>query len=162
MENIDESAVVIETDGKTATVQMTKSSLCAHCSLNCTEKSGSMISEAENEVGAQVGDRVRLATNDKVYLNSVLLVLGLPILGLLIGAVVTSMILARINYPGNQQLLSLAVGAVLFLIAFIPARIYDRRMKKSGKCGLVVLQILDKASNSLPARTDQRETPIIE
>ena len=142
LESIQEEGIVIETRGKTATVQINRSSACAHCKAGCMEQGGFMVTEAENSAGAQAGDTVRLEFNPRAALTAVLIVFGLPLAALLLGAIITAVVADMVGYGDRSQLLSIAAGAILFFLTFIPIRAYDRRVKRSGSRNVAVAEIL--------------------
>lgn len=133
---------MIETHEETATVRIDRSSACAHCKAGCMERGGFMIAEAENSTGASVGDTVRLEFNSRAALTAVLVVFGLPLLALLFGVIITTVVADQIGYQNHNQFLSIGVGAILFFLTLIPIRAYDRRVKKSGSRNVAVVEIL--------------------
>jgi len=139
-----EEGVIIETHEKTATVRINKARACAHCKAGCMEQGGFMVTEAENPAGAQAGDTVRLSYNPKAALTAVLVVFGLPLMALLLGVIITTVMADRMGYQGNTELLSIGVGAILFLLTFIPIKAYDRYMRKSGSHNITIVDILKK------------------
>ena len=139
-----EQGVVIEIHEGIASVQIDKSRACAHCKAGCMEQGGSMISQAENLAGAQVGDTVRLEFDHRAALKAALIVFGLPLLALLLGAVLAAVVADQTGYQGRSELLSIGFGAILFLLTFFPIRAYDRHIKKSGSYNVAVVQILEK------------------
>ena len=139
-----EKGTIIEIHGNTATVRIDKASSCAHCKANCMEQSGSMIAEAANPAGAQEGDTVLLTLNSRAALTASLITFGIPLLALLLGVVLGNFMANEISFQGNPQLLSIGAGAILFILSFIPLRIYDRRIKESGECSVTVIEVLDE------------------
>jgi sigma-E factor negative regulatory protein RseC len=104
-----------------------------------------MVTEAENSAGARVGDTVRLEFNPGAALTATLVVFGLPLLALLLGAVITTVVADQVGYQKHNELLSIGVGAMLFFLAFIPVKAYDRRIRKSEFYNVTVAEILEKA-----------------
>ena len=147
MDAMREEGVVIETDENTATVRIDRTSACAHCKAGCIEKGGVMITQAENSAGAQVGDTVRLEFDPGAALTAALVVFGLPLLALLLGVILTTVVADRMGYQNRSQLLSIGVGAVLFFLTFIPIRAYDRRVKRTGSHNIAVVEILKRAAS---------------
>lgn len=141
LESIQEKGIVIEARGKTATVQINRSSACANCKAGCMERGGFMVTEAENSAGAQVGDAVRLEFNPRAALTAVLIVFGLPLAALLFGAIIAAVVADQMGYQNHSQLLSIGVGAILFFLTFIPIRAYDRRVERSGSRNVAVAEI---------------------
>ena len=103
------------------------------------------MAEAKNSARARTGDTVSLEFNPRAALTAVLVVFGIPLLALLLGTVLATLAAERTGYQGNSQLLGIGVGGVLFLLTFIPIRLYDRHIKKSGSCKITVVKILKKA-----------------
>jgi positive regulator of sigma E activity len=101
--------------------------------------------EAENTVGSQVGDKVLLKLNPGAPMIAILMVFGLPLLMLFLGAVLADIISVKIGYENQRQIFSIAGGASLFLLSFIPLKIYDKRSGKSEKCNAVITEVLKKA-----------------
>jgi sigma-E factor negative regulatory protein RseC len=102
-----------------------------------------MVTEAENSVGAQVGDAVRLEFNPGAALTAVLVVFGLPLAALLFGAITAAVVADMVGYGDRSQLLSIAVGVILFSVTFIPIKAYDRRVRRSGSHNVAVAEILE-------------------
>lgn len=106
-----------------------------------------MIAEAENSAGARVGDTVRLEFNSGAAFTAILVVFGLPLLALLLGAILATVAAGQMGYERHKQLLGAGVGAILFLLTFIPIRMYDRRVRKSGSHNPAIVRILRKAAS---------------
>ena len=106
-----------------------------------------MITQAENSVGAQVGDTVRLEFDPGAALTAALVVFGLPLLALLLGVILSTVVADRMGYQNRSQPLSIGVGAILFFLTFIPIRAYDRRIKKSVSHSIAVVEILKRAAS---------------
>ncbi|MBE6617287.1 MAG: hypothetical protein E7627_05035 [Ruminococcaceae bacterium] len=133
-----ERAVVVETDGKIAIIEVKRSSMCEGChKLNgdgdCAghcEISGliagngkTVRTKAVNQIGAVVGDKVRIETDSKRVIGYAALVFMLPII-----------ICALFYYVGNI-IFSTMTGAVLsavagFFLTFLGIAIYDRSKRK--------------------------------
>ena len=145
MDAVQEEGVVMEIHEGKATVRIDKSSSCAHCKAGCMERSGAMVTEANNLAGARVGDTVRLELNAKAALNASLAVFGIPLLALLLGVVLGSVIADQAGYQEQRQFLSIGVGAVLFFLSFTLVRAYDRRIEKSESHRTLVVEILKRA-----------------
>ena len=147
MDSIQEDGIVVKTHEETATVQISKSASCAHCKAGCMEKDGTRLAEAENSAGAGIGDTVRLRFDPGAALRATLIVFGLPLLALFIGVILTTLVTSSMNYQGNAELMSIAVGAALFFLTFIPVKLYDRRVRKSGSLNIAIVEILKKADS---------------
>ena len=148
MGKVQEEGVVVGINAGTAVVQINKASACAHCKAGCMERGGFMVTEAENSVGAKVGDAVHLEFDSKTAFNALLIVFGLPLLALLLGVILTAVVTGGIGYEDHRQLLSIIVGFAMFFLAFIPIRAYDKRIGRSGVCNFAIVEVLGKADSS--------------
>lgn len=108
-----------------------------------------MIAEAQNPLGAKVGDNVRLELNSKLALRVILIVLGFPLLMLVLGVIATNLLIIAI-YGIESQIISITGGILLLILAFIPVKIYERRIKNSGHCSLTIVEIINPADQNLP------------
>lgn len=144
-----EEGIIVETYKQIAKVRFNKSIACVHCKVGCIESGGSMIAEAQNPLGAKVGDNVRLELNSKLALRVILIVLGFPLLMLVLGVIVTNLLISTI-YGIESQIISITGGILLLILAFIPVKIYERHVKNSGHCSLTIVEIINSADQNLP------------
>lgn len=130
-----ETGIIIKTNGKTATVRIDKAQACSHCKSKCIESNGSMVTEALNPIGANVGDMVRLEVNPKTALSASLMVFGLPLSAFFVGVLVA-------NRLTDNQIYIMLVGFIMFLLTLIPVKAYDNYLKKSGVCSITITEII--------------------
>jgi len=87
---IEESGTVVEVREHSALVRLRRSSACSGCASagQCHAGGGDseQLLEARNEVGAAVGDPVRVAVSARAVINASARIYLLPVAGLLIGA----------------------------------------------------------------------------
>jgi len=87
---IEESGTVFEVRGPTALVRLKRSSACSGCASSgqCHAGRGEseQLLEARNEIGAAVGDAVRVAVSARAVINASARIYLLPVAGLLAGA----------------------------------------------------------------------------
>ncbi len=95
---------------------------CANCSGNCTITNNSI--EAENPLGAKVGDYVVIETETKSVLFSAFLVYILPVIFLCLGYFIA-------EYMGLEEAGSMICGFILFIFTFLCLHLYDKKRKKS-------------------------------
>lgn len=131
-----ETGIIIKTNERTATVRINKAQSCSHCNAGCMEREGSMIAEAENPIGANLGDTVSLEINSKTALTATFIVFGLPLLMMFIGVFIA-------DFIKKDQLFSIITGVVMLLLTLIPVKAYDKYLKKIGKCSIIIIEILN-------------------
>jgi len=109
-------------DGK-ATVELSQSEDCKSCGL-CVSAAGRKMSLVVDAVdGLEPGQTVIVAIDRSTSLVSVFFLFGLPLAGLIIGAVIGHFL----PFPGmSRDASAVLLGIALFAAAFLVAFIYDR------------------------------------
>jgi sigma-E factor negative regulatory protein RseC len=138
-----EEGIILETYGRIVTVQIKSAGACSRCKAGCMERNGFMVAEAENPIGAKVGDTVSLGLDSKKALTASFVVFGLPLFALFIGVIATNFVIDRIGY--QNQILSIIIGLIAFFLMFIPVKAYDKHLKKSGACSITIVEILNNS-----------------
>ena len=95
---------VIELKGKKAVVRFLRSDACGHCNACFRLGSNEADIDIDNVLGAKIGDVVGIEMHAKSVLKASLLLYGVPLVGLLVGAYLVSL----------QGDLYAALGGVLF------------------------------------------------
>ncbi len=142
-DSIREEGVITEIHGHMATVRIDRAGACARCKVGCMEQGGAMVTEAANPTGAEAGDKVLLAFNPRAALTASLITFGIPLLALLLGVALATVVANQMEYQGNRQLTSIGTGAIFFVLSFIPLRTYDRHVKEGGTYNVVVVKVLE-------------------
>ena len=95
---------VIETKGKKAVVRFVRSDACGHCNACFRLGSNEADIDIDNALNAQTGDLVGIEMHAKSVLKASLILYGVPLVALLVGAFIGSL----------QGDLYAALGGVLF------------------------------------------------
>ena len=125
---IEEIGTVVELKGKrTAVVMCQKSSLCEHCATNgnCAlgDDDKTRLVEAQNLLGATVGDQVRIATTTKSFLQSSFLLYIVPLIALVVGAIVGKLVGENLSTGLDPNLLSAIFGVFFMVGSFVLLRV---------------------------------------
>lgn len=104
--------VMVETDDSAKGC----SSRTEHC--HCSGKGGGLVIKVENRAGAKVGDYVSVLFKPGAVLKSVLILLGVPSLGILAGAITATVLSGKSLVSSNQ---AAVVGAACFAVAVLAA-----------------------------------------
>jgi len=124
---------VAETNGGRAKVVIPRKDKCGKCGkcLFASEGQGMWL-EAENRVGAGLGDEVEVEIPERDPLVAALLLFGLPLLGLLVGVFSGYALAEILGWESNS--IAILLGFVFLAAAFVFVRMYDRRrQKKEGR-----------------------------
>ena len=132
---IEESGTVVEIKGKQVAVVMCKrNSACDHCpssgACQMGDDSETMLVDAFNAIGAKIGDRVKVVTSTKHFLQSSFMLYIVPIIGLLIGALIGQELAERMGLGIDPSLLSAIFGVTFLAATFIGIKIGTRALKR--------------------------------
>lgn len=124
---------VVKIESNLAWVEFAQSLECAHCGACHLGTSGKMISEAENVIGAKVGDLVEVEISPAVTTLFPLIGFGIPVFFLFIGIILGSFV---------SETMGIILGAVLLGCGFFAARLVDRYISRQNKFRSKVVRIL--------------------
>ncbi len=144
--NMDEIGVVTKIEGRLATVTVSKKpGICEQCSMGtCHVSEASAEVEALNMVDAEVGQTVRVAMKPFSYLKGSLIVYGIPVLCLILGAILGKQFFSRTLMKGTDpDIVSAIFGFALFAVSFIIIKIWSKRAEKKIEYKPVIEEILD-------------------
>jgi sigma-E factor negative regulatory protein RseC len=134
---IEEYGSVVELKGKmTAVVLAQKSSFCKNCasmqSCQVGDDNRSMLVEAHNLIGAEVGHKVRLVTSTKSFLQSSFLLYIVPLIALIVGAVAGHLIGESMAAGPDPNLLAALIGTAFLVGSFFVIRIGSRAIPREA------------------------------
>ena len=82
---MQETGIVISTDGKNAVVQLSRGDRCDGCNVCHAFGENKMRVEALNSIGASVGDSVSVNIEPKQVIKSSMIIFILPLVSMLVG-----------------------------------------------------------------------------
>ena len=130
VDEVQETAVIVEVRGETAKVRLNRNPACESCASAgfCHPDSGNKpLVEVNNEVHADVGDVVELEVKPSSRIGSSLIVFGLPLVMMLLGAIL------GLQYSGSSQD-GAVVGAVAGLaLGLLLVNVINRIMRYSAR-----------------------------
>ena len=145
---IEEHARVVAVQGDTALLQTQRQSSCGSCEV----KSGCGTSvlagivgqkmtqlKVQNTLNARPGDEVVLGMEEHALVTGSLLVYGVPLIMLLLGALMGEVMASQ--WGMNAELLSVMAGATGFVLAFLLVRGVLRRTAVGLQMNPVMLRI---------------------
>jgi sigma-E factor negative regulatory protein RseC len=125
---IEEVGTIVELRGKhMALVLCEKSSMCEHCATSGACHIGddgrARTVEAVNAIGANVGDKVRVAVSTRTFLQSGFILYIVPLIALVVGAVVGKLLGENFEGGLNPDLLSAIFGVFFLVGSFLAIRV---------------------------------------
>ncbi len=130
---MEELAQVIENDGDTALVQITRHSACSKCDHKCglaqnsSHESDQLEIEVKNDAGADKGQLVSLEMNIQPLVKASLIVYLIPLIGLIGGYFFGIAAADNLGFQANEM--TGIIGSLSFLIlSFGIIRLIDNRL----------------------------------
>jgi sigma-E factor negative regulatory protein RseC len=132
---MQEVGTVVELQGRhVAMVLCRKSTFCSGCAAmglcQVGDDGRSMLVEAHNVLGADVGDRVRVVSRPGQFLLASFLLYVVPLLALIVGAAVGEIVGAFYGLGIDPNLLAAILGIAFMVGAFVIIRIGSRAIPR--------------------------------
>jgi len=136
-----ETGKIIEAKGNRVKISLPLKEGCSACG-KCTLGRGGkyMFLEAENSVGARIGDEVMVEIPERDPLIAALLLFGIPLLGLLIGGGAGYMLF--LSCGGDPNAGGGLIGLITMAGVFIILRRRERQLMKKANGGIRIVTIL--------------------
>ena len=134
-----ETGVVITQQGDLVQVQMTKREKCGECNVCHAFGPGHMVIEADNGIGANIGDVVDVEIEPHKVLTYSFLLFVFPILMMIAGYYVGRFISDQFAASGDLFAILCSFFGLLLSLVFL--RMYDRRIRKRGKSSARVMRV---------------------
>lgn len=126
---------VFKVEKNIAWVEFAASSACASCGSCHRVSSGKMVTKAQNDLEAKVGDLVEVEISQAVATLFPLIVFGIPILFLFLGLVIGSFI---------SEMAGIVLGVVFLILGFLSVRLIDRYVAKQKKFQSRIVRIIGR------------------
>lgn len=147
MIDMEEQGTVVQVKEMIAVIKAQRSGSCDSCASKKSCHSGgtsdeATFIEADNSIGAKVGDHVIFAVGAGSVIKAGVLIYLVPILSF-IGGVVLGQILSGPFFPEtNHDLVAGAFGALFLAIAFVGLKLYNRSLEGSKTMRPKILRVV--------------------
>ena len=151
--------VVLKTEGTDATISTSRRGVCDGCSDKSSCSFDNALGKAKpefvtviNTIGAKLGDRVEFDLTNHTELKMSLLVWGLPLVGLVIGAFVGAGLHGQASWSQDTSTL---FGALIgFFAAFSLVVFADRHLKNNRQLLPSIEKVIEPASCDVTDQPD--------
>ncbi|MEG1559252.1 MAG: SoxR reducing system RseC family protein [Clostridia bacterium] len=116
-----ETGEVIEVNGKIARIKFKRGKMCGKCHACMSLSSDELAVELDNTLDAHVGDFVNISLHEKSIVKAGLIMYGIPLVMLILGAYLGSLI---------GDLYAAAFGAIFAFSSYFILRLFEKRFKK--------------------------------
>ncbi|UOO37277.1 SoxR reducing system RseC family protein [Oscillospiraceae bacterium CM] len=130
--------IVIETDGKTATVKAGRHTECESCGA-CSGNNAPLVT-VRNPVGAHIGQRVEFEVQEESSLKGAFLIFVLPLAAAFLGVWLGG--LAAVALGWKMLIGNIAGGAVLFFASIVAIRVSEKKISRSLSSLPAILKIV--------------------
>jgi len=138
---MQEEGKVISIDKDIASIQIDLGSACHEC--KACDKSAPIVLEADNSIGAKVGQKVKLETKIISKVKGIIFYLILPPLVLVCGIIGGSLIANYFNLSTKVgEIIGVIFGLLLFVLSLLFAYCLDKRDKKNKKLFSKIIEII--------------------
>jgi len=142
---MEEEGVIIRLGGSRAYIKAEKSGACNKCSTKdaCESMSSTeVLVEAENTIGAMVGDRVAFTADTGAVLRSGAMVYLIPLAAFIAGVVIGQVYTDMISKDWNADLVSAIIGFALLGATYFGIYLYNKKDRSSGSYAPKVIRII--------------------
>ncbi len=142
---IEEQGTVIDRKDDRVIIRVPRSSACESCASKAICHSTSetdMVIEADDPVGAKVGDRVVFTVGAADIIKAGVLFYLIPLLAFIAGVVIGQVLPGLFSLRVNADMLSTLFGFVFVVLAFLGLRIYGRMAEKTRPMRPRVLRVV--------------------
>jgi sigma-E factor negative regulatory protein RseC len=140
-----EKAKVVDVKEKFAKVEIRRVSACGESCASC--KGGcaptNTYVEAENNIGAKLGQYVEIEMSTKTFLTAVLITYGLPLIMLFVGIFSGSALANSLGLKMNSDFAGVLLGFLLMALSYIVISKQDKKYSKQGKIKFEIIKILE-------------------
>lgn len=142
---IEDTGRVVRIEGDKAFIEVERTSACAQCGLREVEEiaGGKPVFEALNVAKADIGDTVKVRVESVAYMKASLLVYGIPICLLIIGALLGVYFAEKLGK--QQDIMSAIFGTGGLIIGILVLLLFRKRGSKKEYMPVIVEVIKDNA-----------------
>jgi sigma-E factor negative regulatory protein RseC len=133
---MEEEGRIIKVEENLAQVEVERKSACRACGLCSLRRGNTMIAEADNSIGAKVGERVRIEIPSSIILKGALLFYILPLVALILGMALGIKIT-------KHQTGGLILGLSFFTLSYILAWLYNKKRRAQNICRSRITMIIN-------------------
>lgn len=133
-----EEGIIIEVVDNIAKVKVGRHSDCSNC--GACPGSNSVIIDANNKIGAKLGQRVEFEVKETNVLSGAFIVFVMPIIVAFIGVLCGRFLATYIG--ANINAFQIAGGIIAFLLSLIFIKLFDKAATLSEESKPVIIRIL--------------------
>lgn len=144
---MEEQGIIVKTGVGTALIKTQRSTACDGCASKKSCHGGGAdetetFIEAENTIGAHVGDRVVFSIGAASVIKAGVLIYLVPILSFIAGVVLGQAASTRLFPEQNPDLAAGLLGLIFLILAFLGLKLYNKYLEKNKTFRPQVLRVV--------------------
>lgn len=137
-----EVGIVVNADGKDATVKVDKKDECSKCGMCLFPKNASSIEFlSDNDIGASVGDQVIIERKKEAKLTAAILVFLVPLLLIGLSALLTYLFI-------GIDIWVLILSVIFIIVWYNILSVIDKKLKNRQDYKHIIVEILEKGETN--------------
>ena len=137
-----EVGIVVNADGKDATVKVDKKDECSKCGMCLFPKNASSIEFlSDNDIGASVGDQVVIERKKEAKLTAAILIFLVPLLLIGLSALLTYLFI-------GIDIWVLILSIIFIIIWYNILSVIDKKLKNRQDYKHIIVEILEKGETN--------------
>jgi sigma-E factor negative regulatory protein RseC len=140
---MDQIGKVIGVDGDEAVIELERNRACEKCGICHLGETNKLLLTANNEIGADIGQRVLVNMEDRSVLKAGMILYLMPLLALLSGFGLVYGFWDMLGIPGGPDWWAIGIGFVLFALAFVVIRKLEPVWKKNSDYTLSIVRVME-------------------
>ena len=137
-----EVGIVVNADGKDATVKVDKKDECSKCGMCLFPKNASSIEFlSDNDIGASVGDQVVIERKKEAKLTAAILVFLVPLLLIGLSALLTYLFI-------GIDIWVLILSIIFIIVWYNILSVIDKKLKNRQDYKHIIVEILEKGETN--------------
>lgn len=137
-----EVGIVVNADGKDATVKVDKKDECSKCGMCLFPKNASSIEFlSDNDIGASVGDQVIIERKKEAKLTAAILIFLVPLLLIGLSALLTYLFI-------GIDIWVLILSIIFIIVWYNILSVIDKKLKNRQDYKHIIVEILEKGETN--------------
>ena len=137
-----EVGIVVNADGKDATVKVDKKDECSKCGMCLFPKNASSIEFlSDNDIGASVGDQVIIERKKEAILTAAILIFLVPLLLIGLSALLTYLFI-------GIDIWVLILSIIFIIVWYNILSVIDKKLKNRQDYKHIIVEILEKGETN--------------
>lgn len=142
---MDKTGFVKSIDGKDAIIEVVRPGACGDSCSTCKSgcESQTLYIRVNNNANVSVGQLVKLHSDSKIVMKSVLLLYMMPLLLMILGIAIGMVGAEYFGYNDLKELIAVGVGVIALLLSYMLLGYIDKRIKNNKEMEIIISDVIN-------------------